>query len=94
MSHFRNSTKTEETAELLEITTDVSKLLLYNDDVNTFDHVIKCLVDICNHQPLQAEQCAYLVHFTGKCVVGSGSFDELKDKCIALLNQGLNATIV
>jgi len=84
----------EETATLVEETLSSGYcLLLYNDDVNTFDHVINSLVDICNHQLLQAEQCALLVHYAGKCVVKNGSYDSLEPMCTALLERGLSAKI-
>jgi ATP-dependent Clp protease adaptor protein ClpS len=53
-------------------------LILYNDDHNTFEHVINTLIEICGHDPLQAEQCTLIVHYKGKCDVKSGSFSELK----------------
>lgn len=68
-------------------------LILYNDDVNTFDHVIDCLVRICKHDELQAEQCAMLVHFKGKCDVKHGERADLMAMCQALLDEGLSATI-
>ena len=70
------------------------EIILYNDDVNTFDHVIKCLIKICEHTFMQAEQCAYLVHFTGKCSVKTGSLEDLNPRCTALLNEGLSADVV
>lgn len=70
-----------------------SKVLLFNDDVNTFDWVIECLVDICEHDPLQAEQCALLVHFKGKTVVKSGNTSEMKAICQALCDRSLSAVI-
>src|SRR5690606_33072294 len=71
----------EEELLLDELLTDSKKLVLYNDDVNTFDHVIDCLVSICKHQVQQAEQCALLVHFKGKAIVKEGEDDELKIMC-------------
>lgn len=68
-------------------------LLLYNDDVNTFDFVTESLIKVCNHDPIQAEQCTYLVHYTGKCVVKNGTFKKLKPLCEALLERGLSAKI-
>ncbi|MCA6435420.1 MAG: ATP-dependent Clp protease adaptor ClpS [Bacteroidota bacterium] len=68
-------------------------LILYNDDYNTFEHVINCLIKYCEHTELQAEQCAYLVHYTGKCVVKNGSFKKLKPIHEALLENGLTAKI-
>lgn len=82
-----------------EITEVVSKeeatkaLILYNDDVNTFDFVAESLIKVCNHDALQAEQCTYLVHYTGKCVVKNGTFKKLKPLCEALLDRGLSAKI-
>ena len=54
------------------------EIVLHNDDVNTFDHVIDTLIRVCNHDDLQAEQCAILVHYKGKCTVKTGSLEELK----------------
>ncbi len=71
-----------------------NEIVLYNDDVNTFDHVIECLIKYCDHTEEQAEQCAILVHYKGKCTVKTGSFDELKPQCTALLEQGLSAEII
>ena len=71
-----------------------NEIVLHNDDVNTFDHVIECLIKYCDHTDEQAEQCAILVHYKGKCTVKTGSFDELKPQCSALLEQGLSAEIV
>ena len=74
---------------------DVEKhqIILYNDDVNTFQHVIETLVKVCKHTYQQAEQCAYIVHFSGKCVVKTGSLEELVPVCSALLDAGLSAEI-
>lgn len=71
-----------------------NEIVLYNDDVNTFDHVIDTLIRVCNHIPEQAEQCAILVHYKGKCTVKTGSFDELKPQCTQLLEAGLSAEII
>jgi ATP-dependent Clp protease adaptor protein ClpS len=83
----------EEVAVADEKKGEISALLLYNDDVNTFEYVIECLVSICGHHPIQAEQCTYLIHYTGKSVVRNGSFSELKPLCEALLDKGLSAKI-
>lgn len=72
---------------------DIKALLLYNDDVNTFDFVSECLIKVCKHDAIQAEQCTYLVHYTGKCVVKNGTFKALKPLCEALLERGLSAKI-
>jgi ATP-dependent Clp protease adaptor protein ClpS len=71
-----------------------NEIVLYNDDVNTFDHVIDTLIRVCHHTSEQAEQCAILVHYKGKCTVKTGSFDELKPQCIQLLQAGLSAEII
>ena len=71
-----------------------NEIVLYNDDVNTFDHVIDTLIRVCNHTSGQAEQCAILVHYKGKCTVKTGSFDELKPQCTQLLEAGLSAEII
>lgn len=70
-----------------------NEIILYNDDVNTFDHVIDTLIRVCDHEAIQAEQCALLVHYKGQCAVKTGSYDELKPKCSALLEAGLSAEI-
>jgi ATP-dependent Clp protease adaptor protein ClpS len=71
-----------------------NEIVLHNDDVNTFDHVIDTLIRVCNHEELQAEQCALLVHYKGRCTVKTGSFEELKPQCSALLDAGLSAEII
>ena len=68
-------------------------LILHNDDENTFEYVIECLIEVCEHTTVQAEQCTYLVHYKGKCDVQKGSFEMLKPRREALIDKGLNATI-
>jgi len=68
-------------------------LVIYNDEVNTFDFVIDSLIKICNHDRLQAEQCTLLIHYRGKCSVKDGDFKGLRPMCEALLERGLTATI-
>lgn len=72
---------------------DIKDLILYNDDVNTFDYVAELLMKYCDHQPLQAEQCAWIVHHNGKCQIKRGEFKALKPICQALLDGGLSAII-
>ena len=72
---------------------EVRHLILHNDDVHTFDYVISSLVDICHHDVLQAEQCAFIVHHNGKCDVRNGSFDELHLMKDQLTSKGLSVTI-
>ena len=71
-----------------------NEIVLFNDDVNTFDHVIETLIRVCSHTAEQAEQCAILVHYKGKCTVKTGSLDELKPQCLQLLDAGLSAEII
>lgn len=71
----------------------VRDLVLYNDDVNTFDFVIQCLIEVCKHDALQAEQCTYIVHYNGKCTVKTGSYLQLNPMRQALLDRGLSAVI-
>lgn len=80
-------------AEVLLETGPIREIILHNDDVNTFDHVIKCLMEICGHEPIQAEQCAWIVHHNGKCSVKRGTFDQLEPRCTQLLERGLSADI-
>ncbi|WP_375236237.1 ATP-dependent Clp protease adaptor ClpS [Winogradskyella sp.] len=90
------STKEKQSEELLlaEKVVKQNEIVLFNDDVNTFDHVIDTLIYACDHVPEQAEQCAILVHYKGKCTVKTGSYDDLKPRCSMLLQAGLNAEIV
>ncbi len=71
-----------------------SEIVLFNDDVNTFDHVIETLIQVCEHTAEQAEQCSLIVHYKGKCTVKTGEFDDLKPRCSKLLQAGLSAEIV
>ena len=85
-----------EQQELVEVLTDVDTgfvIILYNDDVNTFDHVIYCLIKYCKHTEEQAEQCAMLVHYKGKCTVKSGSEIVLIPICETLTEKGLSAVL-
>ncbi len=83
----------QEVIEIILKEEALKALILYNDDVNTFEWVIDCLVKVCGQDPLQAEQCAHLVHFKGKCVVKNGTFKKLKPFCESLLEKGLSAKI-
>jgi ATP-dependent Clp protease adaptor protein ClpS len=68
-------------------------LVVFNDDVNTFDFVIDSLIEVCNHDRVQAEQCTFLIHYKGKCSVKDGEFSGLKPMCEALQDRGLSAVI-
>lgn len=74
-------------------TTDPFQLIVWNDDVNTFEWVIETLVDVCGHTHEQAEQCAYIIHYNGKYAVKGGSYEDLRPKCDAILDRGINATV-
>ena len=68
-------------------------LILFNDETNTFEFVIQTLIDVCDHESLQAEQCAYIAHYNGKCAVKSGLFGELKPKFEEMTRRGLTVSI-
>lgn len=85
--------KVKEEVKIEELLGNQNVIILYNDDVNTFDHVIDTLVTVCGHDPIQAEQCAFIVHYKGKCEVKTGLFKELIPMCSALLEAGLSAEI-
>ncbi len=76
-----------------EVASEVKEIVLFNDDINTFDFVIDTLIEVCDHDPLQAEQCTLIVHFRGKCSVKSGSFPELKPIYTEMLDRGLTVSI-
>ena len=85
----------EETAvELLEEDIDVKDLVVFNDDFNTFEHVISTLIKVCKHSAEQAEQCTLLIHFKGKCAVKSGSYEELKPFKDGICEVGIDAKIL
>lgn len=68
-------------------------IILWNDDINTFDHVMHCLITVCKHNKEQAEQCAMIIHNNGKCDVKSGSMEDMKPMKDLLIDGGLSATI-
>ena len=69
-------------------------LVLYNDDYNTFDFVIEALIELCDHDPITAEQCTVIVHHKGKCTVKSGVLEELKPIRKEMTNRGLTVAII
>lgn len=85
--------KYHEEVDVLEKEDFNNQIVLFNDDVNTFDHVIDMLIYACDHEPLQAEQCAFLVHYKGKCAVKTGAYEDLEPRCTMLLDAGLSAEI-
>ncbi len=86
--------KIKERVVFKETTSKFNEIIVYNDDVNTFDHVIETLIRVCDHTPEQAEQCSLIVHYNGKCTVKTGPFDKLKPQCTQLLEAGLSAEII
>lgn len=79
-----------------DILTDVEnsyQIIVWNDDVNTFEWVIETLMEVCGHSEEQAEQCALFIHTKGKYAVKQGSYDDLKPKCDAITDRGISATI-
>lgn len=86
--------KTQEAVDVAEKEANKYEIVLFNDDVHTFDYVIDSLIEICEHTLEQAEQCTYLVHYKGKCSVKTGEYDELKPRCTRLLQKGLSAEIM
>jgi ATP-dependent Clp protease adaptor protein ClpS len=72
---------------------DSGSLILYNDDINTFEHVIKSLVEVCGHDTVQAEQCAMIVHFNGSCEVKIGVVEVLNAMSRSLNAKGLNSKV-
>jgi ATP-dependent Clp protease adaptor protein ClpS len=83
----------EQDFDTLLLDVEQRQLVVYNDDVNTFDDVIRWFMEILDHEPVQAEQCAFIVHYSGKCSVKTGTWEELQPKAVALLDRGLSAKI-
>ena len=95
MASIRNDTSTKQWEEI-DVLTSVEEpcnLIVWNDEVNTFEWVIDTLMEICGHSHEQAEQCAYIIHYQGKYAVKNGSYDELKPKCDAITDRGIGATV-
>ncbi|GAB3173005.1 ATP-dependent Clp protease adaptor ClpS [Telluribacter humicola] len=86
----------ETDVEIVEETVekDVKALVVFNDDVNTFDWVIETLVEVCNHTPQQAEQCTLIIHYKGKCRVKEGEFEELVPMRNEICRRGISAEIL
>ena len=96
MEQFSMNTKRKEKEEVdvLEALENQHELVLFNDDVNTFDFVIDALISICEHTDEQAHQCTLLVHYKGKCTVKTGEYSDLEPRCTKLLELGLSAEII
>ncbi|MBI34475.1 MAG: Clp protease ClpS [Flavobacteriales bacterium] len=76
-----------------EKTSNPCDLIIYNDDVNTFDFVIESIIKICEHSSIQAEQCTWIIHHNGKCSVKRGAIEKLKPMAEAFLDRGISAVI-
>ncbi|SNR70706.1 ATP-dependent Clp protease adaptor protein ClpS [Lutibacter agarilyticus] len=86
--------KIQEEVDVLEQESNLNEIVLFNDDVNTFDFVIDSLIEVCEHTLEQAEQCTMLVHYKGKCTVKTGEYKDLEPRCTKLLSRGLSAEII
>ena len=93
---MRSAYQEQELIDVLEAveTTDVMDLVVFNDDINTFEHVIDTLIKVCKHTTEQAEQCTWIIHYKGKCAVKSGTFDFLKPMREAICEAGIDARIL
>ena len=85
----------EQEVDVLDEVVDLrlNELVVFNDAVNTFEHVINTLIKVCNHSTEQAEQCTWLIHFKGKCTVKHGTFDELAAMRNAICERGISAEV-
>jgi ATP-dependent Clp protease adaptor protein ClpS len=90
-------TRTETFEETdIDILTDLEKsyqIIVWNDEVNTFEWVIETLIEVCGHSEEQAEQCAMLIHTKGKYAVKKGSYEDLKPQTDAITERGIGATL-
>lgn len=86
-------TNTWEETDVATSVEEPCNLIVWNDEVNTFEWVIETLVEVCNHSYEQAEQCSYIIHCHGKYAVKQGSYEELKPMCEAITDRGIGATI-
>lgn len=96
LMEMKTSHQEQELVEVLDVVdiTDLNNLVVFNDDVNTFDHVIQTLIRVCKHTVEQAEQCTWLIHYRGKATVKSGVWDELKPMREAICEAGIDARIL
>lgn len=93
---MNTSVQEQELIEVLEVieTIELKDLVVFNDDVNTFEHVINTLIRVCKHTPEQAEQCTWIIHYKGKCKVKTGAYEELRPMKDAICEAGIDAKIV
>ena len=88
-----SQTDNEHELDVLTDQEDPCNLIVWNDNVNTFEWVIETLIEVCGHSPEQAEQCSYFIHHKGKYAVKNGQYDELKPMCDAITERGIGATV-
>ena len=91
----KNDTLTDnrQDTDVLTSYEETCSLIVWNDEVNTFEWVIETLIEVCGHSQEQAEQCSYFIHFQGKYAVKNGSYDDLKPLCDAITERGIGATV-
>ena len=87
------STNEWEQTGILTDVEDTCSLIVWNDEVNTFEWVIETLIEVCGHNQEQAEQCSYIIHCHGKYAVKQGSYEKLKPMCDAITDRGISATV-
>jgi ATP-dependent Clp protease adaptor protein ClpS len=95
MRPVKTDTRTDsrEDVDVLTAHHEPCSLIVWNDEVNTFEWVIETLIEVCGHTQEQAEQCSYIIHFQGKYAVKEGSYEELKPMCDAITERGIGATV-
>lgn len=93
MSNANTHTKVVEQTDVLTELEHTCSLIVWNDEVNTFEWVIETLIEVCGHTEQQAEQCSLIIHNNGKYAVKEGDYDTLKPMCDAITDRGINATI-
>jgi ATP-dependent Clp protease adaptor protein ClpS len=92
-SNIATSIEVHFDTDTLTTTGEDCQLIVWNDEVNTFEWVIETLIEVCQHQQEQAEQCAMIIHTKGKYAVKEGSYEQLKPLCDAITERGIGATI-
>lgn len=93
VSNTSEQHKEQFNTDVLDSTIAPFNLIVWNDEVNTFEWVIDTLIEVCNHTEEQAEQCAFLIHFKGKYAVKNGDYETLKPMCNSITDRGINATV-
>ena len=91
---FQYQFEQESELAVLDKTEELYDLVVFNDDINTFEHVITTLIQVCKHSSEQAEQCTWIIHYKGKCSVKKGSFEELAPMRQGICDKGISAEIV